>query len=874
MLKLPPRYTGPPHWAQKLLLWWGDPNTREEVEGDLLELYTYWVNTVGKRRADWRYSLSAIKLLRPLANRKPATQYANPFLLSPDMLRNYYKIAVRSLLKNKLYTSINVFGLALGMACALLIGLWMSNELSYDRFLPGVATIYNVRINYAFNGGEVETATFTPGPLQDAIARDVPDVAVVTKLSEDIESLVRATGSETVAKERGQFASASFFDVFGLSTLYGNPKAALSQPDQIVITRKLAEKYYPNKSAIGKMLQLDNGKLYTVGAVLENLPLNSTLQFDWIANFKNYEEPWMNEWGTNSVLLYARLRPTATVARAEAAMKPIFRRYTKFNNNEVPILHPMADTHLYSDYKNGKIDGGRIEYVRIFGLVALFILLIACINFINLATARSAMRAKEVGVRKVVGAMRSSLVGQFLSEARLTSLLALILSVGLVWLVLPTFNLTFDRHLTLNLTTPAFWVFIIGLVSVTGLLAGSYPALFLSGLQPVRVLRGRLQAGAGPVLFRRILVVFQFSIAIFLIVGMLTIGRQMNYLRTKNLGLDRQNVAYVPLEGAVAEPQKSEAFRQAIIQQPSILSATLTNNLPVKIRNNSTDLSWPSKDPKRLVSVSAMSVGSDFIRTMNITLLDGRDFRTNSLADSSNYLINETAARLMETPGNASPVGKEITFYQGKGRVVGLMKDFHLNSMHQAITPLVLAFNPANTRYLLVKTRAGQTQSAIADMEGVAKKFSPSYPLTYHFLDEAYESLYQSEQQINTLVNYFGVLAIVISCLGLFGLVAFTAEQRTKEIGVRKVLGASISSIVALLSTDFLRLIIIALVLAIPAAWWATGKWLDTFAYKADVGWWVFALAGFLAVSIALLTISFQSIKAALMNPVKSLRSE
>ena len=352
---------------------------------------------------------------------------------------------------------------------------------------------------------------------------------------------------------------------------------------------------------------------------------------------------------------------------------------------------------------------------------------------------------------------------------------------------------------------------------------------------------------------------------------MLVIGRQMNFLRTKNLGLDRQNVAYIELEGNLEQPQKAEDFRRELMRQPAIAAATLTNNLPVQIRNSSTDLSWPGKEPKRLVSVSALSVGSDFVRTMNITLLDGRDFRLNSLADSSNYLINETAAKLI---GEESPVGKEITFYQGKGRVVGLMKDFHLNSLHQAITPLVIAFYPANTRYLLVKAQAGQTQQAIADLEKLTKQVNPNYPFTYHFLDEAYEKLYNAEQQVNTLVNYFGLLAILISCLGLFGLAAFTAEQRTKEIGVRKVLGASVGSIVTLLSTDFLKLVLGAIVLATPLAYWAVSKWLGTFAYSTPLSWWVFALAGLLAVGIALLTVSFQSIRAALMNPVNSLRSE
>ncbi len=790
------------------------------------------------------------------------------------MLTSYFKIALRNLLKQRLFAGINIFGLSLGMACALMIGLWVRDEISYDRFVPGVEEVYNIRVNYAFNGGAVETAQYVPGPLQDAIARDIPDVAAVTKTNGGSERLVKAigaVGAENAAKEQGIFVSTEFFEVFPLPALSGDPKVALAQPDQIIITRKLAEKYFPNQSALGKTLQLDDDKIYTVGAVLDDLPANSTLQFDWLANFKNIEQPYMSEWGWNSVIMYARLLPTATADHAAASMKDIFRRYAKFDNGEVPVLHPMTEMHLYADYKDGKVAGGRIEYVRIFSVVALFILLIACVNFMNLATARSSVRAREVGVRKVMGAGRASLIGQFLGESMLMSLLAALLALTMVWSALPTFNILFDKHIALDLTNPSLWLLVVGLVLITGLLSGSYPALFLSALRPIRILKGFTRVGTGPALFRRSLVVFQFSLSVFLIVGMLTVGSQMRYLRTTHLGLDRENVLYIPLEGTFEQFEKSDLLRQETLRQPAVASATLTSQLPVNVRNSTTDLSWPGKEPKRLVEVSTMNVSSDFIRTMNIELMAGRDFRANSPADSANYLINETAAKLM---GMSDPVGQEITFNRGKGRVVGLMKDFHLNSMHQTIAPLVISFYPENTRYLLVKTRAGQVPSALASLEQINRKLNPSYPFNYHFVEEAYEQLYQSEQQVGTLVNYFGILAIVISCLGLFGLTAFTAEQRTREIGVRKVLGASVLGIVRLLSTDFVRLVLIALVVVSPLAWWAADQWLSTFAYRIELSWAIFGLAGVLAVGIALLTVSFQSVRAALMNPVESLRSE
>uniref|UniRef100_UPI003B3AB093 ABC transporter permease n=1 Tax=Spirosoma sp. TaxID=1899569 RepID=UPI003B3AB093 len=459
------------------------------------------------------------------------------------MLRNYFKIAIRSLLKHKLYSSINVFGLALGMACSLLIGLWVRDELSYDRFLPDAESIHYVRVNFPYNG-ETVTNTVTPGPLQEAIAKDVPEVAAVTKINYGPEYLIKV--GEKTAKEKGHYATDDFFGVFDLPAIAGNPKAALAQTNQIVITRKIAEKFFPSGQALGKTLQLDNKKFYVVGAVLENLPPNSTLQFDWLVNWKEQEQDWMKTWGNNSFSTYVRLKPNTTAAQTEVAMADIYPRFAGKNfETGRPVLQPITDLHLYSEYKNGMSIGGRIEYVRVFSIVALFILLIACVNFMNLATARSASRAKEVGVRKVVGALRSSLIGQFLSESVLTSLLAAVLAITLVWFVLPTFNTLFSKQLSLNLADPTLWLIIFVLVAITGFASGSYPALFLSSLQPIKILKGRLQFGAGPALFRRILVIFQFSLSVFLIVGMLAVSKQMDYLRTKNLGLERENVVYL-----------------------------------------------------------------------------------------------------------------------------------------------------------------------------------------------------------------------------------------------------------------------------------------------------------------------------------------
>ncbi|RIV17237.1 ABC transporter permease [Fibrisoma montanum] len=786
------------------------------------------------------------------------------------MIRNYFKIAWRSLLKNKLFSGINIVGLALGMTCSLLIWLWVKDELSYDRFMPDIDQLYAVRINF-IGDDKTETSTLTNGLLAGILKKEIPEVQYSTKVQFPQELLIKA--GDKAVKENGFYATADFFKVFNVPTIYGNADAALADLSKIIITRRTAEKFFGTDAALGKQLQFNNATYYTVGAVIDDLPTTSSLQFDWLINYDVQEQDWKKTWGNSFCMTYVKLTPQASQAKAEANMAGIYKRYTDWKAIIHPVLQPMQDVHLYTKYENGQAVGGRIEYVRIFALVALFILLIACVNFMNLATARSAMRAKEVGVRKVVGALRSSLIGQFLSEAILTSLLAVVVAILLTTLVLPTFNSVFEKQITLDLNEPILWLSIVVLVVVTGFVAGSYPALFLSSLQPIRILKGTLNFGAGAIHFRRALVVFQFMLSTFLIIGMLVVGRQMNYIQNKKLGLDRENILYTTIEGDLGDEtgKRLETFRQELIRLPSIASATTTMTLPQNIQSSSGDLNWLGKPENIDANASAMTIGYDFIRTMGIQLVDGRDFDKNRPADSSAYLINESTVKLMKMQ---NPVGKQVKFWNGWGPIIGVMKDFHLQSLHQPITPLVLALAPSNTSYILIRTEAGKTQQAIADVERLTKRFNPNYPFDYHFADEEYDKMYRSEQQVNTLINYFGVLAIVISCLGLFGLAAFTAQQRTKEIGVRKVLGASVANIVSLLSTDFLKLVFVALVLATPLAYWALSKWLGSFEYRTELSWWLFSAGAVLATLVALLTISYQSIKAALMNPVKSLRTE
>ncbi|MCF2443686.1 ABC transporter permease [Dyadobacter sp. CY345] len=783
------------------------------------------------------------------------------------MFQNYFKIAIRSLLKSKLFSFINIFGLALGMSCSLLIWLWVKDELSFNRFYADLENIYIIRSASDWKG-QKNVGEATPGPWSEAIQKESADLAAITKITWNRDLLVKV--GEKSTKESGLYATSDFFKVFQTPFLEGKSESAISSPTSIAISKKLAEKYFGDTGALGKTLQLDNATNFTVSAVFEDIPQNASVRFDWIVNFKVQEQDWMKTWGNYSFKTYARLSDKADVAHAEQVIQKIIKKNSPPQFTSYPILQGLKDVYLYSEYEDLKPVGGRIEYVRVFSIVAIFILLIACVNFMNLATARSVKRAKEVGVRKVVGAERKFLVMQFMGESLIVSILAAVLAILFVILLLPAFNEVVQKQINLTVSDPVLWLSVLGLILITGLVAGSYPALYLSSLQPIRILKGRLTFTRSGGYLRKGLVVFQFSLSVFLITGMLVISRQMNYIQTKKLGLDRENVMYISLEGEL--PNKLEAFRQEILNSPFIGAATTTGAIPTNIQSSSGDLDWAGRDKDLENWVNATYVGYDFAKTMNIQMVEGRDFSKEFAADTANYIINEAAAKMMKMK---NPVGQQVKFWMGKGTIVGVMKDFHLSTFHSAIQPLIFVnYKGLNTEYMMIKAKAGKTSEAVSHVEKVAKNFNPNYPFNYHFLDEDYEKMYRSEIIVNTLIKYFGILAIVISCLGLLGLAAFTAEQRTKEIGIRKVLGANVGSVIALLSKDFVKLIIIAIFIATPIAWYAVNKWLASFVYHIDLTFEIFALAGAIAILVAMFTVSFQSIKAALMNPVKSLQSE
>lgn len=776
------------------------------------------------------------------------------------------------MIRNKAFSAINIMGLALGMASSLFIFLWVRDELSIGTQYKNSPFLYRI-MEREFTTGKVVADEDTPGLLPEELKKQFPEVVQAAGFTWPEGHVL--TVNDKIIRQVGRYAGTDWFNMYSIPLLAGTPATALNTPSGIAISRKLAETYFGGspQQAIGKSIRFDNATDYQVTAVFEDLAANTPEKYDFLLTWSEFlkREPWAKEWTNGGPQTRIQLAADADPKQFEAKLKWFLKgRNTDFGPSfyiEL-FLQPEAKAYLYSSFKNGYQDGGRIGYVRLLSIVAVFLLLIAGINFTNLATARSVKRAREVGVRKAVGAGRSSLIRQFMGEAFLLTLIAMVIAIVIVMALLPAFNHLTGKNLALPLGQPQVWGLLLGLLVITGVLAGSYPAFFLSSLNPVRVLKGTLRFGAGAQFFRRGLVVFQFTMSMLLITGTLIVYRQLHYIQTKNIGYDRQNLISIPGQGIAA---KYTAFRNELLQLPGIEAVTHAALNPLNNGNTTESVTWPGKDPNDMTSFNQTGVWYDFAKVLKVHIIQGRDFSP-AFADSNSYLVNQMAAARI---GYKDPVGKPLTFWGKSGKIIGVIEDFHFNSLHQPITPMIIRLDPKHSfDNILVRTEPGKTQEALAGIETLCRTMNPAFPFTYSFIDEGYQQQYKSETIVGTLAPIFAFLAIFIACLGLFGLAAFTAEQRTKEIGVRKVLGASVTNIVGLLSKDFLKLVLIAIVMAVPVAWWVMYQWLQGFAYKTDISWWIFVLAGLLAVFIALITVSFQSIKAALMNPAKSLKTD
>lgn len=807
------------------------------------------------------------------------------------MFRNYFKIAWRNLIHNKWFSAINILGLSIGLATCLIIMLFVSHELSYDRFHKKADRIARVYFEGDVQGGKMKETTVM-APVAATMKRDFPEVEDATRLQSFNWAPKLLVDNREFRSDRVAYADPNFFDVFTLPFIQGNSKTALTEPNTVVLTKDVARKYFGKEDALGKIIRFkaENKTPMKVTGVIENIPSNSHFRFGLLASMESVEDAKQQSWMSSGYFTYIVLKNKSDLEKLGAKIPGLVDKYigpqmkdgtgqtlAEFRSGGSSLtfhLQQLTDIHLYSDFQYDLSAPGDIRYVYIFGVIALFMLLIACINFMNLSTAGASKRSREVGIRKVLGSLKGELIKQFLAESILIAAIALLLSLVLIKLALPLFNHLSGQELTFSfIRQPLLIPALIGIALLTGLIAGSYPAFYLSSFKPVAVLKGKWIPVKGRISFRSALVVFQFFISIMLIVGTTVVYRQLSYMRHKDVGYDKDKVMVLSNVGALGN--KMDVFRQQLQSDPAVVSVSASRYLPAGDSGNNNFFVCTEQDPGRLVKTLRYEVDEQYIPTLGIQVKEGRNFSREYGTDSSAVIVNEAAVKALGWKGN--PSGQTIS-RTSKGEkelyhVVGVVKDFHFRSLHEHISPLLMVLAPYPGS-LVIKVSTTDIPGFTAKLRQSFAAYGAEDPLDYSFLDERYHNTYSAEQKIGTILGIFAGLTIFIACMGLFGLAKFTAEQRTKEIGIRKVLGASAAQLSAMLSRDFLKLVLIACFIAFPIAGWAMYKWLQDFAYRIDVEWWIFAAAGLTAVLIALLTVSFQAIRAAMANPVESLRNE
>jgi ABC-type antimicrobial peptide transport system permease subunit len=783
------------------------------------------------------------------------------------MIKNYLKTALRSFKRHKSSFLINLIGLSIGMACSILIFLWVFDELAHDRFHEDIDQIYQVMEHQSYSGNKLTTWS-TPGILAPALKDEVPEFQYVANYTWNMDFLF--TKGEKSLKESGLYARPDFFHILSIPLIQGNRDELLLKPNSVVISQEMAKKYFSEDNPMGESITLNSEELLTVTGVFKKLPENSSIQFDYVLPFEDWlkTNEWATDWGNNGPRTIAKLHAGVDVDALNTKINDFIKERNEESNVDL-FVYPFADEYLYGQFEQGEVAGGRIDYVRLFSVVAIFILLIACINFMNLSTAKATKRAKEVGIRKSIGASKGSLIGQFIGESMIITFFSLFLSILLVEMFLPLFNGLTDKAIDVNYFEPTLLMTFIGTALFTGLVAGSYPAFYLSSFEAVKTLKGSLKSSGGEVFARKGLVVIQFTLSVVLIICTLVVYKQIQFTQTKNLGYDKDNLLYFTVEGGLES--NWESFRQEVSNVQGVNNISRSGANFMGRNSNTSGLNWPGKDPETLVLFENVSADYGLIETLGFELADGRTHAREFGADTSRIIINQRAADVM---GMENPVGKFITLWEQETEIIGLVKDFNFQSLRQEVEPLFFRLAPEYTWRAYVRVSNSDIQNTIGSIENVYMKFNPMYPFEYEFMDEQYAALYRSEQRIGDLAKYFSIFAILISCLGLFGLSAFTAEQRAKEIGVRKVLGASVQNLVLLLTKDFTKPVLFAIMIAIPVSWWMMDSWLSDFAYQSGLEWWIFAASGILAVVVAWLTVSWQSIKAAWANPVDSLKSE
>jgi putative ABC transport system permease protein len=793
------------------------------------------------------------------------------------MIKNYFKTAWRSLIRGKGFSFINITGLAAGMAGAILILLWLQNEISFDKFHTNKNNLYEVYGLTNNAEGHSVAIPVVSQPLGPALKENYPEIEAATRVK-DIDQFLFTVNDKKFTSIKASFVDPSFLHMFDFPLTKGNTAEQLKNVYSITITEKLAKKLFGNEDALGKNIRIDSADNFTVTGVLKDLPANTRFDFDCILPWdylKKLGEGYSNEsWVSNNTPTYVLLKPHTDIAALNAKIKDISIRKTGRSGIWTHFLFPLGQWHLYSDFENGKAVGGRIETVRVFGIIAIFILLIACINFMNLSTARSEKRAKEVGIRKVAGAGKSLLITQFITEAFLTALIAGSLALVIVQVTLPAFNTLINTQLFIPYTSLYFWLAAFAFIIFTSLLAGSYPAFYLSSFKPVSIFKKQFKKTQAIFSPRKVLVVVQFSFAIILIICTIVVRNQVQYAQDRDKGYVMNNLILVNFVGDIEK--NYPLIKQELVNAGIASSVTKTMTGLVRGGSRSWGLRWQGEAPKDTnTAITIFSTDADLVKTAGLKLIAGRDIDINKFpGDSLSVVLNETAVKLM---GFKEPVGQIIARPYAKinMQVVGVVKDYITGSPYEEIPPVVIEGPNAwfNTMHIKLNT-ANATAGNLAKAEKIFKAYNAGYPFEYQFVDEEYAVQFNDEQRTKTLAGLFAALAIVISCLGLFGLSAYVAESRVKEIGVRKILGASAFTITKLLSADFVKLVAVAIIIASPVAWYAMNKWLQSYTYRISIGWGIFLIAGLMAIFIALLTVSFQAIKAAVANPVKSLRTE
>jgi putative ABC transport system permease protein len=786
------------------------------------------------------------------------------------MLRNYLKTAWRNLLKNKFYSFINIAGLTAGLAIGILILLWVQDELSFDSFHKQTKNIYRLEL-WGGTGASKQIWQSPVAPMGVLAKQQLPEVKDEVRLTGNYFYSLYKYQDKVFGNEKAIFADPSFFSVFDFPLIEGNASNPFASDNSVVITRKTAKKYFGDQNPLGKVIVADDKANFTVSGVINDFPANSSMNFDMIMPMsfhikKMYVDNKVDlnsDFNSYSYDTYLLLKPGTSLKSLSAKLFKIHISHKSDDTDADYLLLPLSKMHLY----NADLTDKGIETVRIFIVIALLILVIACINYVNLSTARSMLRSKEISMRKIVGAAKAHLFMQFIVETALLFSIATILAFGLIYVLMPLFNHVSGKQLIFDLADYHIWIVIF--ITITGTLAASsiYPALLLSSFEPLKALKGKVSAGIGDVMFRKILVVTQFMFSVVLIIGTIVITGQLNYIRSKELGYDKSHVFSFWMRDMA---KHYDAVKAELLKQPGVLDVTRSNQNIVRIGGISGDNDWDGKAPGQTFIVHPIAVDKDFISFFKMKLVKGESF-TGAITDTTHLILNEAAIKEI---GLKNPIGKRFRMWKFKGTIIGVIKDFHFASMKEKIAPAVFYYYPQHLNTIYIKTTGQDAPKAIRSAQDQFKQYNGEYPFGYAFLDEIFNSLYQGEQREGTLFTYFATIAIFISSLGLLGLAAFTAQVRTREIGVRKVLGASVSGIVGLLARDFIKLVLIAILIAVPVAWFGMNKWLQTFAYRINISWWAFLMAGSIAILIAFITISFQSVKAAIANPVKSLRSE